>query len=65
MNPAAANHAPLVAEASGGSTVAAIGNAVAHALAGPGIRDLPLTRERIMTALLKVSCAGGWADVAG
>jgi CO/xanthine dehydrogenase Mo-binding subunit len=54
VNPAAANHAPLgVAEASGGPTVAAIGNDVAHAL-GARIRDLPLTRERIMTALLKV-----------
>ena len=42
-----------VGEASGGPTVAAIGNAVAHAL-GARIRDLPLTRERVMTALLKV-----------
>ena len=39
-------------EASGGPTVAAIGNAVAHAL-GTRLRDLPLTREHIMAALLK------------
>ena len=36
----------------GGPTAAAIGNAVSHAL-GARIRDLPLTRERIMAALLK------------
>jgi nicotinate dehydrogenase subunit B len=42
-----------VGEAAGGPTVAAIGNAVAHAL-GARIRDLPLTRERVMAALLKV-----------
>ena len=36
----------------GGPTVAAIGNAVAHAL-GARIRDLPLTRDRVMAALLK------------
>jgi CO/xanthine dehydrogenase Mo-binding subunit len=41
-----------VGEASGGPTVAAIGNAVAHAL-GARIRDLPLDRERVMAALLK------------
>jgi CO/xanthine dehydrogenase Mo-binding subunit len=41
-----------VGEASGGPTVAAIGNAVAHAL-GARLRDLPLTRERVMTALLR------------
>ena len=41
-----------VGEAAGGPTVAAIGNAVAHAL-GARLRDLPLTRERIMAALLK------------
>jgi CO/xanthine dehydrogenase Mo-binding subunit len=41
-----------VGEASGGPTVAAIGNAVAHAL-GARIRDLPLTRERVMAALLQ------------
>jgi CO/xanthine dehydrogenase Mo-binding subunit len=38
-------------EASVGPTGAAIGNAVARAL-GQRIRDLPLTRERIMAALL-------------
>jgi CO/xanthine dehydrogenase Mo-binding subunit len=32
--------------------VAAIGNAVAHAL-GVRLRDLPLTRERVMAALLR------------
>ena len=41
-----------VGEATAGPTAAAIGNAVAHAL-GTRIRDLPLTRERIMSALLK------------
>ena len=40
-----------VGEATAGPTAAAIGNAVAHAL-GTRIRDLPLTRERIMAALL-------------
>jgi CO/xanthine dehydrogenase Mo-binding subunit len=49
----AADRSPLgVGEASGGPTVAAIGNAVAHAL-GARIRDLPMTRERVMAALLK------------
>jgi len=49
-----ADHPSLgVGEASGGPTVAAIGNAVAHAL-GARIRDLPLTRERVMAVLLKV-----------
>jgi nicotinate dehydrogenase subunit B len=49
----AADRPPLgVGEASGGPTVAAIGNAVAHAL-GARIRDLPLTRDRVMAALLK------------
>ncbi len=49
----AADRPPLgVGEASGGPTVAAIGNAVAHAL-GTRLRDLPLTRERIMAALLR------------
>jgi nicotinate dehydrogenase subunit B len=48
-----ADRPPLGAgEASGGPTVAAIGNAVAHAL-GARIRDLPMTRERVMAALLK------------
>jgi CO/xanthine dehydrogenase Mo-binding subunit len=50
---AAADVAPLgVGEAAGGPTVAAIGNAVAHAL-GARLRDLPLTRERVLAALLK------------
>jgi nicotinate dehydrogenase subunit B len=40
-----------IGEASGGPTVAAIGNAVARAL-GARIRDLPMTRERVMAALL-------------
>ncbi len=40
-----------VGEASSGPTAAAIGNAVSHAL-GARIRDLPLTRERIMATLL-------------
>jgi nicotinate dehydrogenase subunit B len=49
----AADLPPLgVGEASGGPTVAAIGNAVAHAL-GARLRDLPLTRDRVMAALLK------------
>ncbi len=41
-----------VGEVSVGPTAAAIGNAVSHAL-GIRIRDLPLTRERIMATLLK------------
>ena len=41
-----------IGEASGGPTVAAIGNAVAQAL-GARIRDLPLSRERVMAALLR------------
>jgi nicotinate dehydrogenase subunit B len=41
-----------IGEASGGPTVAAIANAVAHAL-GARLRDLPLSRERVMDALLK------------
>ncbi len=49
----AADRPPLgVGEASGGPAVAAIGNAVAHAL-GARLRDLPLTRDRVMAALLK------------
>jgi CO/xanthine dehydrogenase Mo-binding subunit len=49
----AADRPPLgVGEASGGPTAAAIGNAVAHAL-GTRIRDLPLTRDRVMAALLR------------
>ncbi len=41
-----------VGELTAGPTAAAIGNALSHAL-GTRIRDLPLTRERIMAALLK------------
>jgi CO/xanthine dehydrogenase Mo-binding subunit len=45
--------APLgVGEVTAGPTAAAIGNAVSHAL-GVRIRDLPLTRERILATLLK------------
>lgn len=40
-----------VGEATAGPTAAAIGNAVAHAL-GARLHDLPLTRERVMAALL-------------
>ncbi len=39
-------------EASGGPTAAAIGNAVSHAL-GVRIREMPLTRDRIMATLLR------------
>jgi CO/xanthine dehydrogenase Mo-binding subunit len=49
----AADQPPLgIGEASGGPTVAAIGNAVARAL-GARIRDLPMTRERVMATLLR------------
>ena len=41
-----------VGECTVGPTAAAIGNAVNHAL-GVRICDMPLTRERIMAALLK------------
>ena len=41
-----------VGEVTAGPTAAAIGNAVSHAL-GSRIRDLPLTRDRIMATLLK------------
>jgi CO/xanthine dehydrogenase Mo-binding subunit len=41
-----------IGEVTAGPTAAAIGNAVSHAL-GERIRDLPLTRERIMATLLK------------
>jgi len=41
-----------VGECSVGPTAAAIGNAVAHAL-GVRIHDMPLSRERIMAALLR------------
>jgi len=51
VNPAT-DEPPLGAgEATAGPTTAAIGNAVAHAL-GARLRDLPLTRERVMAALL-------------
>ena len=50
---ATADLPPLgVGETSGGPTVAAIANAVAQAL-GARLRDLPLSRERVMDALLK------------
>jgi CO/xanthine dehydrogenase Mo-binding subunit len=50
---AVSDNPPLgIGEASGGPTVAAIGNAVAHAL-GARIRDLPMTRDRVMAALLR------------
>jgi nicotinate dehydrogenase subunit B len=42
-----------VGEATAGATAAVIGNAVAHAL-GTRLRDLPLTRERVMAALLSI-----------
>jgi nicotinate dehydrogenase subunit B len=49
----AADLPPLgIGEASGGPTVAAIANAVAQAL-GARLRDLPMSRERVMDALLK------------
>jgi CO/xanthine dehydrogenase Mo-binding subunit len=49
----AADRPPLgIGEAAGGPTVAAIGNAVAHAL-GIRLRDLPLSRERVMAALIQ------------
>jgi CO/xanthine dehydrogenase Mo-binding subunit len=41
-----------VGEVTAGPTAAAIGNAVSHAL-GARIRELPLTRERIVATLLK------------
>jgi nicotinate dehydrogenase subunit B len=48
-----AGNPPLgVGECTVGPTAAAIGNAVAHAL-GTRLHDLPLTRNRIMSALLK------------
>jgi CO/xanthine dehydrogenase Mo-binding subunit len=47
----ASEHRPLgVGECVIGPTIAAVGNAVAHAL-GQRIRDLPMTRERIVAAL--------------
>jgi nicotinate dehydrogenase subunit B len=51
VNPAADLPSLGVGEASGGPTAAAIGNAAARAL-GMRLRDLPLTRERVMAALL-------------
>ena len=48
----AGNPALGVGECSVGPTAAAIGNAVAHAL-GVRLHDMPLTRDRIMAALLK------------
>jgi len=51
VNPSSDDPPLGVGEAAGGPTAAAIGNAVAHAL-GARIRDLPLTRERVMAALL-------------
>lgn len=41
-----------VGECAGGPAAAAIGNAVAHAL-GIRIRDMPMTRERIVSALMQ------------
>jgi len=41
-----------VGEVTAGPTAAAIGNAVSHAL-GARIRELPLTRDRVMASLLK------------
>jgi nicotinate dehydrogenase subunit B len=52
INPTQSDMPLGVGEATAGPTAAAIGNAVSHAL-GSRIRDLPLTRERIMAALLK------------
>ena len=52
INPTASDVPLGVGEATAGPTAAAIGNAVSHAL-GIRLRDLPLTRERIMAALLK------------
>jgi nicotinate dehydrogenase subunit B len=48
----AGNSSLGVGECTVGPTAAAIGNAVAHAL-GVRIHDMPLTRERIMAALLR------------
>jgi CO/xanthine dehydrogenase Mo-binding subunit len=50
---ATVDHPPLgIGEAAGGPTCAAVGNAVAHAL-GTRIHDMPMTRDRIMAALLE------------
>jgi CO/xanthine dehydrogenase Mo-binding subunit len=51
VNPTADLPSLGVGEASGGPTAAAIGNAAARAL-GTRLRDLPMTRERVMAALL-------------
>jgi nicotinate dehydrogenase subunit B len=51
VDPKADRPALGIGEATAGPTAAAIGNAVACAL-GARIRDLPLTRERIMGTLL-------------
>jgi CO/xanthine dehydrogenase Mo-binding subunit len=49
----ASAHDPLgVGECAGGPTTAAIGNAVAHAL-GKRVRDMPMTRERIVATLME------------
>lgn len=53
VNPTADLPPLEVGEATGGPTVAVIGNAVARA-PGAQLRDLPLTHERIMAALLAV-----------
>lgn len=48
----ASAHDPLgVGECAGGPAAAAIGNAVAHAL-GVRIRDMPMTRDRVVAALM-------------
>ena len=48
----ASAHDPLgVGECAGGPAAAAIGNAVAHAL-GMRIRDMPMTRDRVVAALM-------------
>ena len=48
----AREHPPLgVGECAGGPAAAAVGNAVAHAL-GQRIHDMPMTRERIVSALM-------------
>src|SRR5260370_9764400 len=52
VNPSADLLPLRVGAARGAPTVAAIANAVAHAL-GARLRDLPLTRDRVMAALLK------------
>jgi CO/xanthine dehydrogenase Mo-binding subunit len=51
IDPATDRPALGVGEATAGPTAAAIGNAVTHALSAR-LHDLPLTRERVMAALL-------------